>query len=122
LAQLVSASAGQFILLQEAGYPSGYLPSPGNGSSVTKQQQFVQNIFSALTAQTSIRFCSFMQMADYTAAEVATFESYYGISHPEFVEYLSTLGFVDDTGVAKAAFQALLTGLAAVISMPSAPG
>jgi exo-beta-1,3-glucanase (GH17 family) len=122
LAQLVSSSAGQFVLLQEAGYPSGYIPTPGNGSSVAKQQQFVQNVFSALAAQTSIRFCSFMQLADYTAAEVATFETYYGISQPEFVEYLSTLGFVDDTGVAKGAFQALLTGLATVMSMPSAPG
>lgn len=122
LSQLVSASAGEFVLLQEVGYPSGYIPTPGNSSSVTKQQQFVQNVFTALSAQTSIRFCSFMQMADYTAADVATFETYYGISQPEFVEYLSTLGLVDNTGVSKGAFQALLTGLATVMTMPSAPG
>jgi hypothetical protein len=122
LAALVGAAAGKEVLLQEVGYPAGYLPTPGNGSSVTKQQQFVANVFASLTAQTAIRYCSFMQMADYTPAEVSTYSAYYGISQPLFVEYLSTLGLIDSNGVSKAAFAALLTGLASVATMPSAPG
>jgi hypothetical protein len=122
LSALVAAAQGKQVLLQEVGYPAGYLPTPGNGSSAAMQQQFVTNIFAALAAQPAIRYCSFMQMADYTPAEVTSFSTYYGISQPLFLEYLATLGLVDSTGVSKAAFAALLSGLASVASMPSAPG
>ncbi len=122
LAAVVGASQGKQVLLQEVGYPAGYLPTPGNGSSAAMQQQFVTNIFAAMAAQPAIRYCSFMQMADYTPAEVASFSTYYGISQPLFLEYLATLGLVGSSGVSKAAFAALLTGLASVAAMPSAPG
>ena len=113
LARLVTAAGDRQVLLQEAGYPSGYAPGPGNGSTLTKQADFVTAVFTALAAQPRIRFCSFLHLADYTPADVATFSAYYGSTAPLFVEFLSTLGLRTSSGAAKPAYQALLNGLGA---------
>ena len=81
LAALVAAAAGKAVLLQEAGYPSGYNPGPNNGSTMIKQKEFVGHVFAALLAQPKIRYCSFNFMNDYTAAEVAFYQAYYGDSN-----------------------------------------
>lgn len=113
LAAMTSAAGDRYVLLQEAGYPSGYTPTPGNGSSQAQQAAFIDNLFAGLAAQTRIRCCSFLQLADYTAADVAGFTTYYGSSAPLFVEYLATLGLRQNTGSEKLAYQRFLAGLRA---------
>jgi hypothetical protein len=110
LAALVDAAAGKAVLLQEIGYPAGN-PSPGNGSSPQLQAQAIEAVFIALAAQPRIRFCSFMHLCDWSAAEVSVYETYYGSSDPRFIEYLATLGMIDRDGARRPAFAAYLAGL-----------
>tara|TARA_R110002073_G_scaffold66506_2_gene165953 strand:+ start:7105 stop:8229 length:1125 start_codon:yes stop_codon:yes gene_type:complete len=111
LATMLAAVAPDPLLLQEVGYPSGY-SIPTNGSSEELQRQFVQAIFSALVGQPRIRFCSMLHLADWSSAELDTFQTYYGINDPLFREYLGSLGLREHaTGNAKTAWTQFIQGL-----------
>jgi hypothetical protein len=98
-------SAGDLpVLLQEAGYPAGYLPAPANDSSGEKQRQFVANMFDAIQAHSEIRFVSFVTLVDFSPEICNTLYGYYGVAQPVFKEYLCTLGMVGYDGQTKPAY------------------
>lgn len=100
------------LLLQEVGYPAGWTAGATNGSSHELQRQFVENMFIALAGDPTIRFASFLHLADWTDSELDTFEQYYGTSLPLFREYLGTLGLRESAdGAAKPAYTEFLDGL-----------
>ncbi|MBN1964906.1 MAG: hypothetical protein JW910_09680 [Anaerolineae bacterium] len=111
VAQMVRAAGGLPVLLQEVGYPSGYLPEASNGSSADMQRQFVENMFDAVLAQPQIRFVSFFQLADWGDAVCSYFMEYYGVNEPRFGEYLCSLGLRAYSGEAKPAYDAFLAGV-----------
>lgn len=111
VARMVAAAGDLPVLLQEVGYPSGYLPDPSNGSSVEQQRQFVVNMFDAVAAHPPIRFVSFLQLADWGDAVCDYFMTYYGVSEPRFGEYLCSLGLHEYDGTPKPAFDAFLEGV-----------
>jgi hypothetical protein len=111
MATMVQLAGALPVLIQETGYPSGYLPTPRNNSSTEKQRQFVENLFSALRTYPQIRVVSYQHLADWQASECAAFSDYYGTSVPTFQEYLCTLGLLQDTGETKSAYTEFLSGL-----------
>jgi hypothetical protein len=111
---LLAASGDLPVLLQEVGYPSGYMPAAHNGSSPELQRQFVANVFAALRDRPRIRFVSFLQLADWTQPEVDAFVHYYSLGatlDARFPEYLATLGLCQSDGSPKPAYEAFLDGL-----------
>ena len=115
LAAMVAAAGDRPLLLQEVGYPSGYLPQPSNGSSVEKQKQFVENLFRLLPEYPQIRFVSFLSLVDWPDATCDHFLDYYGVSAPAFREYLCSLGLLAVDGTPKPAFAAFRAGLSRVV-------
>ncbi len=112
VAGLVSAAGELPILLQEVGYPSGYLPEPSNGSSAELQRQFVAALFETVMTQPRIRMVSFLQLSDWPDGACDYFLAYYGTSDPVFREYLCSLGLYTYEEQAKPAYAEFLAGLA----------
>ena len=109
---MVELAGDMPILLQEIGYPSGYLPTPSNESSVEMQAQFVTNVFDMIMDYPQIRFVSFQHLADWSDAECDAFTRYYGSDAPRFREFLCSLGYHTASGEPKPAFDAFMDGLA----------
>lgn len=110
-AAMVAVAGGKPVLLQEVGYPSGYLPESSNGSSVDKQKSFVENVFRALGEQPDIRFMSYFMLADWSTAECDMYTEYYGLAWPRFHEYLCSLGLYTTAGDPKPGFESFLAGV-----------
>jgi hypothetical protein len=100
------------VLIQELGYPSGYLPAPHNNSSTELQRRFVENVFDAALAYPQVRFISFQHLADWQDNECDAFLDYYGSDAPLFREYLCSLGLRQATGEPKPAYAEFIAGLA----------
>ncbi len=110
LDKLLAIAGDKQVILQEIGYPSGWAQS-GINSSVEKQREFVERMFPALAARPQIRAWSFLHLGDWGEDTLAVFEEYYGISIPEFLEFLGTLGLHWNDGTAKPAYIEFLKGL-----------
>jgi hypothetical protein len=110
-AHMVEAAGDLPVLLQEVGYPSGYVTGPSNDSSGEKQKTFVENVFKALDQHPEIRFMSYFMMSDWPGETCDELTGYYGLSVPRFHEYLCSLGIRDYNGDAKPAYAAFLGGL-----------
>jgi hypothetical protein len=111
------------LVLQEAGYPSGW----GNSSSVdnstqTKQAEFVDNVFAALRALNGtaswipggnpVRAVSLFKLNDWTYDQCKFYASYYHVTDLGFLEYLCTLGMgYTSLGVEKLGYTAYMNGL-----------
>jgi hypothetical protein len=97
------------IFVREAGYPSGALV----GSSPEKQAEFVHELFHVWDAEQSrIPLMTFFEMTDYPPQVVDDLARAYGISDPNFKDYLGTLGFRTFPGIGadKPAWGALTQG------------
>jgi hypothetical protein len=114
VALMVAAAGDKPVLFQEAGYPSGYVPDPQNNSSVEMQRDFVARMYAAMAEYPQIRMVSFLQLADWTPDFCAYLADYYGSDAAAFQEYLCSLGFHTAEGDPKPAFEAFMTGLAAI--------
>ena len=99
------------ILLQEVGYPSGYIPTPSNNSSVDLQAEFVSNMFDMIINYPQIRFVSFLHLGDWSDADCDGFLTYYGSDAASFREYLCSLGFYTSDGQPKPAYNTFMDGL-----------
>jgi len=108
---LVELAGDTPLILQEVGYPSGYLTESTNGSSGDLQARFVENIFTAIAAHPEIRFVSFLQLGDWSDATCDFYSGYYGVGLDTFREYLCTLGLRTYSGEAKPAYQVFLDRL-----------
>ncbi|MGV6815452.1 MAG: hypothetical protein ACWA5W_10670 [Phycisphaerales bacterium] len=108
---MVELAGDKQIVFQEVGYPSGWATDTTIGSSVELQQEFVRVLFPAMASHEQIRFWSFLHVGDWGEDLLAIFEEYYGISSPEFIEYLGTLGLIWNDGTPKPAYQEFLMGL-----------
>lgn len=108
---MVELAGDKQIVFQEVGYPSGWAADSTIGSSTALQKEFVSVLFPAMAAHEQIRFWSFFQIGDWGDDLLAIFEEYYGISSPEFLEYLGTLGLIWNDGPPKPAYQEFLMGL-----------
>ncbi|MGP1271794.1 MAG: hypothetical protein ACTS22_00515 [Phycisphaerales bacterium] len=106
-------AAGKPIILQEVGCPSG--PVDGGpsviGASPGLQRDWVRAVFTEVRRRESIRFVSWLHLADWPEDVVSFFEAYYGYSDPGFLEFLSTLGVSSTDGVPKPAAGELLRQL-----------
>ena len=109
LAAVVTACGDRPLLIQEAGYPSGSL----NGSDEAMQRDFVEQLFLFAASEPKVRFLSLLHLADHTSSSVQFFQTYYGTSDPQFVEFIATLGLRESDGTVKLAYPALLNGLQA---------
>jgi hypothetical protein len=112
IAAMVELAGERPVLIQELGYPSGYLPAPHNNSSTELQRRFVENVFDAALAYPQVRFISFQHLADWQDNECDAFLDYYGSDAPLFREYLCSLGLRQATGEPKPAYAEFLAGLA----------
>ena len=104
LRMLATTYEGRPIFLAEAGYPS----SEVNGSSETKQADFILHIFNAWDEHADqIKLISFTWLTDLPKESVTEFEAYYGFSDHAFGEFLHTLGLrtFDGKGADKEAFR-----------------
>jgi hypothetical protein len=94
------------ISFVEAGYPSG----GGCGSSMAKQSEFVNELFTAWDEHPSqVKLVTLVWLHDTTPAATETFGKYYGVGSPAFLDYLGTLGLCafPGAGSEKPAFIAL---------------
>ena len=92
------------IYFTEIGYPSGSL----NGSSETKQADFIRETFAAWdTYADKIPFLNFQWLHDSSPEDVATWEKYYGLKDKGFASFLGTLGLRTYDGKDKEAFVTL---------------
>lgn len=86
------------VYLQEVGYPTSELL----GSSEAKQAEFVRQVFVELDRHRDrVVFASYFMQMDLTKSLVEVFKTYYGISDPTFLSFLSTLGLCDPVGKPK---------------------
>lgn len=113
IARMVEAAGDLPVLFQEVGYPSGYLPTPGNGSSGEQQRQFVENFFAAVQQYPQVRFVSVLQLSDWSDAVCDLFVQYYTdqATLPQLHEYLCSLGLLEYDGTPKPAYDAFLAAL-----------
>lgn len=89
------------IYFTEIGYPSGSL----NGSSETKQADFIKETFAAWDTYTDkIPFMNFQWLHDQSPETVAGWQKYYGLKDKGFASYLGTLGLRTYDGKDKQAF------------------
>ncbi|MEL6498728.1 MAG: hypothetical protein AAF937_09830 [Planctomycetota bacterium] len=106
-------AGGRPIILQEAGVPGA--PADGSpsviGASDELQRAWVEAVYREVRERESIRFVSWLHLADWPADTIAFFEQYYGLSEPDFVEFLSGLGLMTDQGVARPALRELMIQL-----------
>ena len=105
IATMVKTAGTLPVLLQEAGYPSGYLPTATNDSSGDLQRQFIVNMFDAIQANPQIRFVSFLSLVDFSPETCDALTSYYGSQIPQFKEYLCTLGMISYDGAVKPSYE-----------------
>ena len=101
---LTSIYKGRPISILEIGYPSStYLKS-----SEKKQAAFIRELFTAWDNHRSqIRHMNFMWLHDVPDSKLKEFETYYGFSSKEFIEFLATLGLRTYEGKDKLAFKEL---------------
>lgn len=113
IALMVEAAGNLPVLFQEVGYPSGYLPVPGNGSSGEKQRQFFENFLAEIQRYPQVRFASVLQLSDWSSAVCDAFVQYYTgqAALPQLHEYLCSLGLLEYDGTPKPAFDTFLTAL-----------
>ena len=92
------------ISMLEAGYPSSsYL-----GSSEQKQAVFIRELFAAWDKhRDQVLHMNFMWLHDVPDSKLKEFETYYGFSSREFIEFLATLGLRTHNGEDKLAFNEL---------------
>ncbi|MEO1718300.1 MAG: hypothetical protein AAFR76_14460 [Planctomycetota bacterium] len=106
-------AGGRPIILQEAGVPGA--PADGSpsviGASDELQRQWVEAVYREVRERESIRFVSWLHLADWPADVIDFFQQYYGLSEPDFVEFLSGLGLMTDQGVARPALRELMIQL-----------
>lgn len=101
------------VILQEAGVPGA--PADGSpsllGATDELQRAWVEAVYREVRERESIRFVSWLHLADWPADVIDFFEQYYGSSDPAFVEFLSGLGLMTDQGVARPALRELMIQL-----------
>jgi hypothetical protein len=105
--KIVSLYPTRLIDFYQLGYPS----SSSCSSSLTKQADFIKNVFSAWDSfATSIRMIDFTWLHDISPATVTAYSKYYGVSDTSFLAYLGTLGLITYTGYGafKPAFHELI--------------
>eukprot|EP01083_Nonionella_stella_P087319 242861_1 len=110
------------IIIQEFGYPSGYLYGSTNNSSQSKQAAFFTNMLEEFISsgavqlnaqyinQSRLRVASVFKMVDWSADTCTWYGSYYQITDPRFMEYLCTLGLFTFEGVEKLSYQVVKDG------------
>jgi hypothetical protein len=110
LALMMEAAGDMPVLFQEVGYPSGYLPSPANSSSVEKQREFYERFFNEVRAYPQVRFISGFMLSDWTTEVCDQYVLYYTNqdSLPLFHEYLCSLGIMGSDGIPKPAYDVFL--------------
>jgi hypothetical protein len=102
--QMADAAGGKPMFLQEAGYASA--------GSETDQAKFVQNVLGAVRASRAVVGVNFVWMSDLPDTVVEDLVRYYpvGAHRENFRAYLATLGFFDQKGRAKPAWEAFRRG------------
>ncbi len=103
---VVNRYPGRTIMFAEIGSPS----TTQCGSSQTLQAEFVREAFQAWDRHADhVELLEWVWQHDIPPEAVATFEQYYGLSNPCFLDYLGTLGLKSFQGQAKPAWTALET-------------
>ncbi len=96
--------SGRPIIFAEIGSPS----TDQCGSSEFLQAEFVREAFAAWDRHADqIEMLEWVWMHDISQAALDTYESYYGLSDPCFLQYLGTLGLKHPDGADKPAWVAL---------------
>ncbi|MGH9628879.1 MAG: hypothetical protein ACRD7E_11190 [Bryobacteraceae bacterium] len=106
-AALASAFAGQPVIIEQIGYPSG----SALGSSQTKQRAFISEVFKAWDRHSSqIHSVTFAWLTDLPLSAVDSYSGYYGLHDGKFREFLRTLGLrtYSGAGVSKPAYNTLV--------------
>ncbi len=92
------------IYIAEIGYPSSEL----NNSSESLQAAFINESFSAWNNnQPHIKLLNFVWLHDISPEQVSFYSSYYQMTDPAFLSYISTLGLRTFDGADKAALTTL---------------
>ncbi len=101
------------VILQEAGAPGA--PADGSpsviGATDELQRAWVEAVFREVREREAIRFVSWLHLADWPADTIAFYQQYYGVSEPDFVEFLSGLGLMTSQGEARPALRELMIQL-----------
>jgi hypothetical protein len=101
------------VILQEAGVPGA--PADGSpsllGATDELQRAWVEAVYREVREREAIRFVSWLHLADWPADVIDFYQQYYGVSEPDFVEFLSGLGLMTDQGEARPALRELMIQL-----------
>ncbi len=102
---LASRYSGRPLMFAEIGAPS----TERCGSSHSQQAAFITEAFAAWDRHAEqVELLEFVWMHDISESALDTYESYYGLSDPCFLEYLATLGLKSHDGTEKPAWRALM--------------
>ena len=87
---------------------AGYASSTDLDSSENRQAQFVHEMFNVWDDnKNQISAICFVWLYDITQETLDVYEQYYGISDPNFLAYLATLGLIKENFAPKVAFSTL---------------
>ena len=108
--EMVQFAGTRQLFIQEAGYPA----SPLLGSSGKQQAAFVDAVFDCVTANRGhVLGVSFFLAIDLNDQLVNTLVGYYGVQGARVREYLASLGFKDQYGKARPAWDAFMMNVIA---------
>ena len=117
----VERAGGKFVLFQELGCPSGFLPEPMNNGSLEIQKQCFENAFNTFFKNPNLKFVSVFNFIDFDDIFCDNLISDFGFDEPvfpeeignRFVEWTCTLGlrFNDEDLTEKPAWEVFIDNL-----------
>jgi hypothetical protein len=102
---LITLADGKPLVFQEIGYAAA---SSLNSSEQT-QADFVRHVFAVWrNSNGQVPLLNWFCLHDFSAAQLDTLKTYYGVDHENFFSYLATLGLCKADGTPRLAWQAIL--------------
>jgi hypothetical protein len=99
---MIGIAGARQLLLQEIGYPA----SEAAGGSPERQAQFVRSVFASIDRhEAKIPLAVYFLQCDFGPGLIGVLEQYYGLSHPSFIAFLSSLGLMDSKGKPRPAWR-----------------
>lgn len=110
---LIQKSETKPVLIKECGFPSSAITN----SSDSMQAYFVKEMFLQTMNKSEIEGLEWQFLADFNSATVNYWVNFYQYNTPEFIGYISSLGFMDTLGIAKPAYNIFLQMMDSVCSV-----
>ena len=110
---LIQKSETKPIIIKECGFPSSTITN----SSDSMQADFLKEMFLQTMNKSEIEGLEWQFLADFDSATVNYWVNFYQYNTPEFIGYISSLGFMDTLGTAKPVYNIFLQMMDSVCSV-----